>query len=111
MKQAQMGRWAFVIGLIIAVLLGFVTFSYASLVLVILGLIVGFLNITDKEATSFLIAVIALIVVGVAGLQALSVLGTLYTWIQTVLTSFVIFVAASAVVVALKELFVMGQGE
>ena len=111
MKQAQMGRWAFVIGLIISVLLGFVVFSYSSLVLVILGLIVGFLNITEKEATSFLIAVIALIVVGVAGLQALSVLGTLYTWIQTVLTSFLVFVSASVVVVALKELFVMGQGE
>lgn len=109
MSQGKMGRWAFIIGLIIAVLLGFLTFNYATLILVILGLIVGFMNITEKEATSFLIAVIAMIVVGVAGLQTLSVLGTLYTWVQTVLTSFTIFVAAAAVVVAIKELFAAGR--
>ncbi len=102
MSQAKMGRWAFIIGLIIAVLLGFVTFSYSSLLLVILGLIVGFLNVTDKEANEFLMAVVALLVIGVAGLQALSVLGTVYTWVQTVLTSFVTFAAAAGVVVALK---------
>ncbi|KKR29991.1 MAG: hypothetical protein UT61_C0016G0002 [Candidatus Woesebacteria bacterium GW2011_GWA1_39_8] len=105
MNNAKLGRWAFIIGLIIAILLGFVTFSYASLLLVILGLIVGFLNVSEKEATNYLVAVIALIVVGIAGLQALSVLGSLYTWVQTVLTSFMTFVAASAVVVAIKVLF------
>ncbi len=111
MAQGQLGRWAFVIGLIIAILLGFVTFNYASLILVILGLIVGFLNVTEKEASKFLIAVIALIAVGIAGLQALSVLGSLYIWVQTVLTSFVIFVAAAGVVVAIKALFETGKGD
>ena len=111
MSQSNMGRRAFIIGLIIAVLLGFVTFNYATLILVIPGLIVGFLNVSEKEASAFLIAVIALMVVGVAGLQALSVLGTLYTWIQTVLTSFIIFVAASGVVVAIKVLFEAGKSE
>lgn len=111
MSQSNMGRWAFIVGLLIAVLLGFVTFAYASLVLVILGVIVGFLNVTDKEASGFLIAVIALMVVGVAGLQALSVLGTLYTWIEMVLTSFTVFVAAASVVVAIKVLFETGKNE
>ena len=105
MAQDKLGRWAFVIGLIISILLGFVTFSYAILLLVILGLIVGFLNVTEKESNKFLVAVIALIVVGVASLQALSVLGTFYTWMETVLTSFVVFVAAAAVVVSIKVLF------
>lgn len=100
-----MGRWAFIVGLIVAVLLGFISFAYASLVLVILGLIVGFLNVSEKEATNFLVAVIALLLVGVAGLKALDVVGTLYTWIQTVLVSFTTFVSAAAVVVAIKELF------
>ena len=109
MKQGQLGRWAFIVGLIIAVLLGFVTFTYASLILVVLGLLVGFMNVTEKETTNYLVAAIALMVVGVAGLQALAVWGSLYTWIQTVLTSFTTFVAASAVVVALKELFVMAR--
>jgi len=111
MAKSNLGRWAFVVGLIISVLLGFVTFSYASLVLVILGLIVGFMNVSDKEASNYLIAVIALMIVGVAGLQALAVLGSLYDWISTVLTSFITFAAASAVIVAIKELFDMGRGE
>lgn len=109
MSKGTLGRWAFVIGLIISVLLGFVTFTYASLVLVILGLIVGFMNVSEKDASNYLVAVIALILVGVAGLQALSVLGSLYTWIQTVLTSFITFAAASAVIVALKVMFEIGR--
>lgn len=111
MDQKQMGRWAFIIGLIISLLLGFVTFGYSSLILVILGLIVGFLNVTEKEASKYLIAVIALTVIGIAGLQALTVLGSLHTWIQTVLTSFLVFVAASAVVVAVKVLFETSSNE
>jgi len=111
MSQGNMGRWAFIIGLIIAVLLGFVTFTYASLILVILGLIVGFLNVSEKESTNYLVAVIAMIVIGIAGLQALTVLGTLYSWIQTVLTSFTTFVAAAGVVVAIKALFETAKGE
>lgn len=110
MKQS-VGRWAFIIGLIVSVLLGFVTFTYASLVLVVLGLIVGFLNVSEKEAKMYLIAVTALMVVGISGLQALSVLGSVYTWVQTVLTSFVTFAAAAAVVVAIKALFEIGQAE
>jgi len=104
MKQGTIGRWAFIVGLIVSVLLGFVTFSYATLILVILGLIVGFMNISDSESHDYLVAVIALMVVGVAGLQALSVFGSLYTWVQTVLASFIVFVAASSVVVAIKVL-------
>ncbi len=109
MNQSHIGRWAFIVGLIIAILLGFITFSYASLVLVILGLIVGFLNVSEKEANSYLIAVVALMMVGVAGLQSLSVLGTFYTWIEGVLASFITFVAASGVVVAIKSLFEFGK--
>lgn len=104
MSQTKIGRWAFIIGLVISILLGFVTFSYSSLVLVILGLIVGFMNVSEKEAQHFLIAVIALMLVGVIGLQAFAVWGTFYSWVQTVLTSFTAFVAASAAVVAIKVL-------
>lgn len=111
MNQSKMGRWAFIIGMIIAILLGFVSFSFSTLILVILGLIVGFLNVTEKEANSFLIAVIALIVIGVAGLQTLSIMGSIYTWLQTVLASFAIFVSAAGVVVAIKVLLEAGKNE
>lgn len=106
----KIGRWAFLIGILIAVLLGFTTFAYSSLVLVILGLIVGFFNISDKETNSYLIAVVAMLVVGISGLQVFDVLGsTLNAWIQTVLTSFITFVAASGFIVATKSVLQMSK--
>ncbi|MBM2821232.1 MAG: hypothetical protein HW405_992 [Candidatus Berkelbacteria bacterium] len=109
--EKNLGRWAFILGLLISIIVGFQPFTYASLILVILGLIVGFLNIADKEATKYLIAIIALIVIGVAGLSSFDVLGSVYAWVQTVLTSFVTFVAASGVVVAIKVLFETGKND
>lgn len=106
--QGKIGRWAFILGIIIAVLLGFVTFAYSTLVLVILGLIVGFMNITDKETHDYLVAVIALLVIGFSGLQVFNVLGGgLVDWLETVLTSFIVFVAASGLIVALKAVLQM----
>lgn len=109
MTQSGLGRWAFLGGLVISVILGFVTFGFSSLVLVILGLIVGFLNVTEKEAMKFLIAIIALVVIGVAGLQAFTVWGSFSSWMQTVLTSFITFVSAAGIVVAIKVLLEQGQ--
>ena len=103
MSTEKIGRWAFILGIIIAVLLGFTTFSFSTLILVILGLVVGFLNVSGKETQSFLIAAIALLVVGFSGLQVFSVLGgSLLNWIETDLASFIVFVAASGLVVAVK---------
>jgi len=104
LKNEQIGGWAFIIGLVIAVLAGLVTVpAYLSTwVLVILGLIVGFLNIGDKETTSFLIAAIALLVVGGAGLGAIPTVGG---YLESVLTFVVVFVAPAAVVVAVKQFY------
>lgn len=106
MESERMGRLAFLLGIVISVVLGFVEFSFSSLVLVILGLIVGFLNISVKETQNYLIAVIALLVIGYSGLQVFNVLSTgIVSWVQTVLTSFIIFVAASGFVVAVKSVW------
>lgn len=104
MKNDQIGGWAFIIGLVIAVLAGLVTVpAYLSTwVLVILGLIVGFLNIGDKEITAFLIATIALLVVGGAGLSAIPTVGG---YLESVLTFVVVFVAPASVVVAVKQVY------
>jgi len=76
----------------------------------LLGLIVGFLNITAKETEKFLIAAIALIVLGVASVQALSILGTtIGTALNTILASLIAFVGASTLVVAVKAVIEMGK--
>ena len=57
--MALVGKYAFLVGLVIAVA-GGVGFEQAwfGWVLAVLGLVVGFLNISDKESQTFLLAAI-----------------------------------------------------
>ena len=102
--QEMIGRWAFIIGFVIAVLSGLFGQTGATLtwVLVVLGLIIGFLNVTDKETTPFLLAGIAMLLVGSAGLGAL---GSLVGVIANILNNIVAIVAPAVLVVALKAVF------
>ncbi len=105
------GKWAFLIGIAIAVIAGFIT-GYAITVAVILfalGLIVGFLNISEKESTKFLIAVIALLTGGIAGLSAISILGVSVKYVATIIGNFIAFASASALVVAIKTVIETGK--
>ena len=111
MVNELIGKWTFIIGLIIAVIAGFIT-TYAiifALVLFVLGLIVGFLNITEKESTKFLIATIALLTGGIASISALSMLGVSIIYANTIIGNFIAFVSASALVVAIKAVFETGK--
>ena len=60
------GFWAFIAGLVISLVAGLLipANGVVILILVILGIVIGFLNITPKETQSLLLAAIALIVVG-----------------------------------------------
>lgn len=105
--SAQMGAWAFVLGLVIAIIAGFVAPNSgpAALVLGVLGIIVGLLNISEREASTFLISSIAFVVAfnGLAGV--LSVIPGIGGFLPSVLNYLVIFVAPGAAVVAIKALF------
>jgi len=112
--MVNVGKWAFIIGVIIAVISGFWTVPAVTLVMVILGLLVGFLNVTGEETQIYLVASVALMLIG-ATLLNQTVLSTLTSvlgdWLQSVLTNFVAFVTASALVVALRAIIVLGQSE
>ena len=100
--MAKLGKWAFIVGLIIAVVggLGF-TQSWFAWLLALLGLIVGFLNVTDKECSKFLLAAIALIVAAAAW----SMLPYVGGYLSAILNNVVAFIGAATLVVALKVLF------
>ncbi|NQU77826.1 hypothetical protein HQ544_03965 [Candidatus Falkowbacteria bacterium] len=100
------GHWALIVGILLAVIAGFTTVPSLTVVLFILGLVIGFLNIKDKESTPFLIAVIALLLIGVAGLQ----LGKLTDVISSILENFIALVAAAGLVVAIKEVATLARG-
>ena len=99
-----LGRGAFLLGTLIAVLSGLSPAlpgaSGAPLALFLLGLLVGLLNIPEREPTAFLVAVLTLLTVGVTGLQ----FGAITAMAQNVLTQFTSFVSAAAIVVAIKQL-------
>ena len=102
MNTATIGKWAFIIGLVVAVLAGLLYQpAWAIWVLAILGVIVGLLNITAEDTRGFLLAAIALTLSATA-LNAIPIVGTAFSYI---LPFVVTFVAGAMIVVALKELF------
>lgn len=107
MEMQKYGSYAFLLGVLIAIIASLVTLDAftVSVVLIVLGLIVGFLNITDKETTQFLVAAVALILTGtaLAGLPAeLLVITRIVLHIGT-------FVAPAALIVALKAIWNMAS--
>lgn len=99
MNLTIVGRWTFIIGIILAILAGFTEIPSLAVILFVLGLIIGFLNIREKESTPFLVAVIALLVIGLSGLQV----GTLTTRTVSILENLIAIVSAAGLVVALKQ--------
>ena len=104
----KMGEWAFIIGVVLAILFGLIPQQWegmATLVLVILGLVVGLLNVTERESTPFLVAAAALMITGSAG-ATLSLIPppVLGTFLQNAVEKIGVFVAPAAIVVALKSI-------
>jgi len=101
------GRWAFLIGVILAVVLGalgIVNSTWMS-ALILIGLIVGFLNISESETTPFLMAGVSLIIASALGKDVMSGLPVLYNILQTLLAVFV----PSTIVVAIKHVFSLAR--
>lgn len=102
MDANRIGRWAFLAGLIIAMLagLGFEQ-TWFAWVLAALGLVVGFLNVTGEETHGFLLAAIGLMLSATA-IRSLPYVGDILT---RMVTNLVVFLAPAVLVVALKALF------
>lgn len=115
----KIGSWAFLLGVVISVIAGLVaalsgiasgTTAIIAFVLVILGILVGLLNIKDKEITNFLVAAIALIVGGTAAFAAIdNIIPTLGTLIDTIVNFIAVFVTPAAIIVALKAVWSLGK--
>ena len=119
-KENSLGAWAFLIGVVLAIVVGLSTSSFLSLssitkysaqiygILVIIGLVIGFLNVTSRDSQTFMIAGAILVVVSRFGME--SVTGSLIgIGIGDVVTSIfgallALFVPAT-IIVALKTLF------
>lgn len=104
------GKWAFIIGLVLAVIAGLIQklipIPQLALILVILGIIVGFLNITEKNVIKLLVAIIALTSVGGA---AVSAIPTINTYLSAILQNVIAFAGGTGLVVAIKAIYETGS--
>src|SRR3989338_1963679 len=111
------GKWSLVIGLGVAIITGLLfpiiyTFGIGGMgrilaifslllkwLLIIFGLVVGFLNIKEKETTAFLVTTMALMMIGVAVLFA-----QITPAIGLVFANIIALVAPAALVVSFKAI-------
>jgi hypothetical protein len=109
----KVGHYAFIGGILIAIIAGLLqmTSVFFAFTLLLLGVVVGFLNISTKEVVPFLVGVIALIVAGSADFQVLNVLFSPLGSVLTSLFAYIkIFVAPAAIVVSLKLVVNLARG-
>ena len=107
-KKNVVGVWAFLIGVILAIGIGlFSEFLAATAyktvlgVLVVLGIIIGLLNISTKENSQFLLAGLVLVVVGYMGQGILGIIPQL----SKILSSLLILFVPATIIVALRTVF------
>lgn len=98
------GGWAFLLGVILAVIAGLfpaVGTPTMMAVLAVVGLIVGFLNIGDKEVTQFLFSGLVLVLISSAGIGLMANI----PYISGILTALLtIFIPATVVVAVMNVL-------
>ena len=112
------GSWAFLLGAVVAVITGAVSLDNTNptivFFLVLLGLIVGLLNVTIKEANSFLLASVSLVLVAGLGISVFQDVGPignipLGSYLVSILTRILVFVVPATIVVALKSIFALAK--
>ena len=116
--EKQIGDYSFIIGVIIAVVLGLATSQLGSAaawlwsLLVLLGLVVGFLNVSGKETKEFLWVAVALVVVAYAGsaqINSWSNVQFIGQYLKGIFYSILAFVVPASVVVALKDVWMLAK--
>ncbi len=108
-STALLGSLSFLFGAAIAVIIGVINPARASAtltsLLILLGMVVGFLNITSKERNSFLFATVSLVIVSFFGGAVLGEVAVIGSYLEAVLRSILAFVIPAAIIVALKSAY------
>jgi len=117
-KENLLGAYAFLVGVVLAVIFGLFNepleqaggLFYSALVLI--GLIVGFMNTSDRDSMTFLLASLSLVIVGSLGMEPLKYIALnnyVVTVLRNVLGSLLLLFVPATIVVALKSVFAMAK--
>ncbi|MDZ4226491.1 MAG: hypothetical protein U1B79_00060 [Candidatus Pacearchaeota archaeon] len=97
------GKWAFLIGFVLAVVLGAfgsVTGTW-TVAFVVIGLVVGLLNVTTRETSSFLMSGAVLIIASALGGELLGSVN----YVGSVLDALLAIFVPATVIVAVRNVF------
>ena len=117
-QNNQLGSWAFTIGVIVAIVLGLVGAKLTNnwqgilaIVLIVIGIIVGVLNVTGEEAMGFLTTSAILVFVSFAGAQTLVAASNVWVLkaLVDVFQSLMILFVPATIVVAIKTVFTLAR--
>jgi hypothetical protein len=115
MGMSNLGAWAFIIGVLIALVAGLAGSIAPGLVawgvpiLVILGIIVGFLNISDRETEGFVFMTVAIVVVASLSGTFLATVPLIGGAMQAIFSNIIAFVTPAAIIVSLKAILSMAR--
>jgi len=122
-RENTVGAWAFLMGVVLAILIGLSTSlisiptitRYSSVIyaiLVILGLVVGFMNIRGRDTQTFLLAGAVLVIVskfGMEGVNATIIGIKIGLAISQIFAALLILFVPATIIVALKTVFEMAK--
>lgn len=109
----KVGSWAFILGVVIAIIVGVLQrgtmSSLIATLLVVLGLIIGLLNVTSGESMKFLLAAVSLVIISGLGSSLLGQVNIIGPILVSTLSALMMFLVPASVIVALKTIFSAAQ--
>jgi len=112
-KLKKFGAIAFIVGVVIALIAGLLTQiigeAITTSVLIALGLVVGFLNVTEHEVKDYLLTALALVIVTSLGGSVLGGIMVVGPHLAGMLHAIMAFVVPATIIVALKEIYSLAK--
>ena len=114
----EVGKYAYLVGVIAALIVGILAsyipataVTWLTSIIILAGLVVGFMNISTKEIKDFLLVSTVLVIVAYAGsaagtLKSVQIIGM---YLEGIFTQLLAFVVPATVVVALKEILLLAK--
>lgn len=110
--DVELGRYAFAVGVLAALMFAFINMNELpkefGAFLVIVGVIIGLINITHKERNLFLVATVALIVTNGANIGSIG-LWEFGRFLQAFIWNLTILFAPAAVIIALEAIYSLAR--
>ncbi len=106
------GKWSFIAGMTIAVLSGLYSAytgnplnNFVTSILILIGLIIGLINITPKETLKFLFSVLSIFLLRALGGDFLDTVNIFGPYIYGLINTMMILFIPAMVIVALKQIW------